>query len=217
MGGRGLPRCSAGLCPPCTTTAALVPDGDMGTPGCQQWVTEGWLRRAALLNRQLQAAEGLRGSALPLCPGPPASPSVLCHAVPCRGAELCQGWPGLSPRGSPVHPVQSSLEGASTRGWGRILTTPWCSLLLPTPGSPQKALAVGAVSSGHMWLPGGRGSCHQHACPAMGKGHRHGWPMDLAPASSRAASATCICLPYVWLRIYFIIWRKAFTANKRAN
>lgn len=50
-----------------------------------------------------------------------------------------------------------------------------------------------------------------------GMGHQHGWPVDLALACSRAASMTCICLPHVWLRIYFIIWRKAFTANKRAN
>lgn len=48
-------------------------------------------------------------------------------------------------------------------------------------------------------------------------GHQQGQPMDLALPSSGAASVTFICLPHVWLRIYFIIWRKAFAANNWAN
>lgn len=50
VGGRGLPRCSTEICPPCATTAALLTHGDTGTPGCQQWVTKGWLKRALLLS-----------------------------------------------------------------------------------------------------------------------------------------------------------------------
>lgn len=93
-------------------------------------------------------------------------------------------------------------------------TCPQCPLLPPTPGSLHKGLAMGAVSSGQRgrpWEP------ELVSLSTVGMGHQHSWPVDLAPACSRAASMTCICLPHVWLRIYFIIWRKAFTANKRAN
>lgn len=68
---------------------------------------------------QLTASGSQRASWLTPAPlsGATGWPPVLRHAVPCRAmpcrrAALCQGWLRLSQRDSPVHPAQSSLEGA---------------------------------------------------------------------------------------------------------
>lgn len=101
-----------------------------------------------------------------------------------------------------------------------LLQNPACLSVPPAPTNtrrPTQSAGPGAVSSGHARQRGRLWEPEPGCLSTVGMGQEHGWPLDLAPACSRAASMTCICLLHVWLRIYFIIWRKAFTANKRAN
>lgn len=201
-GGQRVPLPHAGVSPSSTTVAAQMTRRDLGTAGVpavgDQGTGSGGQRSSAKGFRQP------RDSVPHSCPSAPLCHAVLCCAV---GHSLAKNR-GICPRRPLVCPVQSSLEGASR--WGLL------PLSAPAPAYarfPWAQRAPGTWGCRRRWSR----HWHQHACPVVGTGHQHSQCTDLALVSSRATSATCICPPHVWRRIYFIIWRKAFTANKRAN